>query len=122
MMIPLYERRRVLSPDLHDGCWLRACSVEDVAPGEAIALPVTPPLAVFNVDGEFYATDDTCTHEDSSLADGYIDSDVVECAFHFARFSIRDGRALALPATEPLQSYETHVADGMVYVKVGHAQ
>jgi nitrite reductase/ring-hydroxylating ferredoxin subunit len=118
-MTLLYVRRRVLSPDLDDGCWLRACSVKDVAPGEAIALPLTPALAVFNIDGEFFATDDTCTHEESSLADGYIDCDVVECAFHFAKFSIRDGRALALPATEPLQTYETHVADGVVYVKMG---
>jgi nitrite reductase/ring-hydroxylating ferredoxin subunit len=112
----------VHSPDLHDGCWLRACSVEDVAPGEAIALPLTPPLAVFNIGGEFFATDDTCTHEESSLADGYIDCDVVECAFHFARFCIRDGTALSLPATEPLQTYETHVADRVVYVKVGRRQ
>jgi nitrite reductase/ring-hydroxylating ferredoxin subunit len=109
----------VPSPDLHDGSWLRACAVADVAPGEAIPIRLTPPIAVFNVDGEFFATDDTCTHEESSLADGYIDCDVVECAFHFARFSIRDGRALTLPATEALQTYETHVADGAVYVNVG---
>jgi nitrite reductase/ring-hydroxylating ferredoxin subunit len=106
-------------PDLQDGTWVHACAVDDIAPGEAIALAVKPPIAVFNVNGEFFATDDTCTHEDSSLADGYIDCDVVECAFHFAKFRIRDGAALTLPATEPLQTYETHVADGAVYVKVG---
>ena len=57
---------------------------------------------MFNVDGEYYAIDDTCTHDKYSLADGYIDDDVVECALHMAKFSIRTGKALSLPATRDL--------------------
>jgi nitrite reductase/ring-hydroxylating ferredoxin subunit len=104
-----------------DGNWIRACGVDEVAPGEAVAVPLSPPVAVFNVDGEFYCTDDTCTHAESSLADGYIDGDIVECAFHFAKFSIKEGTALTAPAFEPLKTYEVRVTDGEVFVNVaGH--
>ncbi len=97
--------------------WLRACSIDEVEPGEAVQLETSPPIAVFNVDGEWYATDDTCTHAESSLADGYIEGDVVECAFHFAKFCIRDGRALTPPATVPLRTHEVRVEDGAVWVR-----
>ena len=107
------------APDLNDSKWQRACAVDEISPGEAIAMQLSPPIAVFNVDGEFYAVDDTCTHAESSLADGYIDGDIVECAFHFAKFSIKEGTALTAPAFEPLKTYETFVADGEVYVNVG---
>ncbi len=104
--------------DENDGNWIRACAVDEVAPGEAVALPLTPPIAVFNVDGEFYATDDTCTHAESSLADGYIDGEIVECAFHFAKFNIKDGAALTAPAFEPLVTYPTKIDDGEVFVDI----
>ena len=106
------------APELNDAGWTRACRVEDIPTGEAIRLPVLPPIAVFNVDGEFYATDDTCTHAESSLTEGYIDGDEVECIFHFAKFCIRTGAALSRPATEPLRTHEVRVLDGNVYVKI----
>lgn len=96
--------------------WTRACSVDEVAPGEAMVMPTEPAIAVFNVDGEFLATADLCTHGQSSLADGYIDGDVVECAWHFAKFCLRTGKVLALPATIPLATYATKCEDGVVYV------
>lgn len=101
-----------------DTDWIRACTVDEVAVGEAFCMPVSPPIAVFNVDGEFFATDDTCTHAQSSLSDGYIDGDVVECAFHFAKFCIRTGAALTRPAFRPLRRHEVRVSDGYVYVKI----
>ena len=75
-----------------------------------------PPIAVFNVDGEFYAVDDTCTHEAFSLADGYVLGDVVECAYHMAKFNIRTGKVLSPPAYRDLACYDTKVEDGGVYV------
>ena len=99
--------------------WLHVCSAADFYPGEARQVDVDPPIAVFNVDGEFFATEDTCTHEESSLADGYIDGDVVECAFHFARFSIRTGAVLSPPATRSLRTFPVKVEDGELYVGAG---
>ncbi|WP_261540349.1 Rieske 2Fe-2S domain-containing protein, partial [Burkholderia multivorans] len=67
-------------------------------------------------DGQFYATDEMCSHGESSLVDGFIENGTVECAFHYAVFSIKDGSVLAEPATEPLSTYETRVTDGEVFV------
>ena len=96
--------------------WIAACTIDELPPGEVLRVDLDRPIAVYNVEGEFYATDDTCTHEVSSLADGYVDDDVVECAFHFAKFCIRTGKALSYPATEPLAVYRVQVMADKVYV------
>jgi len=100
--------------------WIRACDAATIDDGEAVVverLPL-PPVAVFNVDGDFYATDDTCTHDKYSLADGYIDNDIVECPLHMAKFNIRTGKVLSLPATRDLVSYPVKIEHGIVFVDV----
>jgi 3-phenylpropionate/trans-cinnamate dioxygenase ferredoxin component len=93
--------------------------IDDLPPGQArVVVGTDPPIAIFNVDGEFFATEDTCTHAKSSLAaEGYIDGDVVECGYHLARFCVRDGRVLTPPASSPLQTYAVSVSDGRIYVR-----
>jgi 3-phenylpropionate/trans-cinnamate dioxygenase ferredoxin component len=98
--------------------WKRACGREALEDGEAIQLDTEPAIAVFNVDGQFYATSDSCTHDASSLADGYIDGDVVECSWHFAKFCIRTGEVLSLPATVSLKTFPVKVLDDDVLVDV----
>jgi len=56
-------------------------------------------IAVFNDGGEYYALDDTCSHEQASLSEGWIEDATVECPLHGAKFCLRDGSALTLPAT-----------------------
>ena len=55
-------------------------------------------IALFKIDGNYFATDDTCTHEKASISDGEIDGDIVTCPHHGARFDIKTGQALSLPA------------------------
>lgn len=95
-----------------------AGSVDDLRPGQArVVVGTEPRIAVFNVNGAFFATDDTCTHAKSSLAeDGYVEGDVVECGYHYARFCVRDGRVLSPPANTSLQTYVVTVAHGKIYV------
>jgi nitrite reductase/ring-hydroxylating ferredoxin subunit len=93
--------------------------VDDIEPGEAVVVDVNPPVAVFNVDGEYLATADTCTHAESSLADGYVEGTEVECSWHMAKFCLRTGEALTLPATEPLATYATKVVGDEVFVQLG---
>jgi nitrite reductase/ring-hydroxylating ferredoxin subunit len=97
---------------------IRVCDVNEIQPGEAQRVEHEPPIAVFNVDGEFHATADTCTHDDSSLADGYIDGDQVECAWHFAKFCIRTGEVLSPPANRNIATYSVDIDDGVVYVNI----
>lgn len=59
-------------------------------------------------DGELFAVDDTCTHEDESLSEGWVEGDCVECPAHNSIFDLRTGEAKTLPATEPVATYAVH--------------
>jgi biphenyl 2,3-dioxygenase ferredoxin subunit len=100
--------------------WTYAADAESIADGEAVRVITERGLlvAVFNVDGEFLCTTDTCTHEASSLSDGYIEGDTVECGFHFAKFSLRTGAVLCPPAMLPLKTFAVKVEEGKVYIDV----
>lgn len=98
---------------------VRVCAVEELAPGNVTRVNLQPPIAVYNIDGEFYATADWCSHDKSSLADeGFIENGEIECGWHFAKFCIKTGAVTAPPAAAPLTKYEVQVVDGAVYVLV----
>lgn len=81
------------------------------------ALPDGRKLALYQYEGCFYATDDTCTHGAASLAeDGSVDGPHVECGWHNGRFDLRTGEACAMPCSEPLQSWPVQVVRGQVCV------
>lgn len=73
-------------------------------------------VAIYNIDGAFYASDDTCTHGLSSLSEGELDGDVVECSLHFGAFHVPTGKPVGAPCSVPLKVYRTAVEDGMVVV------
>jgi 3-phenylpropionate/trans-cinnamate dioxygenase ferredoxin subunit len=68
-------------------------------------------LLIANVDGNYYALDDTCTHEDASLSTGSLQGDLIKCPLHGSRFNVRTGAVLEEPAEENLKTY-TVVIDG----------
>jgi nitrite reductase/ring-hydroxylating ferredoxin subunit len=95
------------------------CSTADVAPGAAIKVEIEGlVLAVFNVDGAFFVTDDQCTHGPGSLSEGYIEDDVVECNFHNGQFNIRTGEVVSPPCMVPVKTYPAEVVDGKVTIEV----
>lgn len=95
-------------------------STADIKPGELAAFHVEGVrIAVANANGRFFAIDDTCTHEDCSLADeGTLDGTVVTCGCHGAQFDVTTGAVLAPPAYEPLKAYALRVEQGNVVVEV----
>jgi 3-phenylpropionate/trans-cinnamate dioxygenase ferredoxin subunit len=74
------------------------------------------PVALFLVDGVYYAIDDLCTHDGGPLAEGTIDGSVIECPRHGARFDVRTGEALRLPATAPVPTYAVRVQGNEIQV------
>jgi nitrite reductase/ring-hydroxylating ferredoxin subunit len=98
---------------------IELCSTDEVAPGGALKVEVDDlTLAVFNVGGAFYVTDDLCTHGPGSLSEGYIEDDVVECNFHNGQFNIRTGEVVSPPCMVPIKTYPALVVDGKVTIEV----
>ena len=98
---------------------LDLCSTADVAPGTALKDEIEKlALAVFNVGGQFYVTDDACTHGPGSLSEGYIEDDVVECNFHNGQFNIRCGEVVSPPCMVPVRTYPATVVDGKITIEV----
>ena len=98
---------------------IELCSADEVAEGTARKVETEGlVLAVFNPDGTFYVTDDTCTHGPGSLSEGYIEGDVVECNFHNGQFNIRTGEVVLPPCMIPIKTYPTRVENGKVVIDV----
>lgn len=99
--------------------WVNAAKLEQVPPGQCwLAMIGQQRIAIYNVDGELYATDDVCTHDEASLCEGTLDGDVIECPLHGARFNVRTGAVLALPAVVPVETFPVKVEGGEVKVRV----
>jgi len=77
------------------------------------------PVAVFHVNGGYYAIDDLCTHDGGPLAEGTLEGEEIECPRHGARFNVKSGEALCLPATSPVPTYAVKVVGEEI--KVGWA-
>jgi len=96
---------------------VRVCAKADVAPGTVKAFEVgAKTLAVYNIDGTFYATDDECTHAAASLADGMLEGDVIECCMHMGSFHVPTGKVVEPPCEVPLRTYQVVPKDDGVYV------
>jgi 3-phenylpropionate/trans-cinnamate dioxygenase ferredoxin subunit len=78
-------------------------------------------IAVYRAKGNFYATQDLCTHEHAYLSDGILIDCVVECPFHQGRFDVRTGAALSAPVIVALKTYPLKIVDGKIYVNVSVA-
>jgi nitrite reductase/ring-hydroxylating ferredoxin subunit len=95
------------------------CSTADVEPGVPLRVENAGlALAVFNLDGEFYVTDDQCTHGPGLLSEGFVEGDVVECNFHNGQFNIKTGAVVGPPCMVPVKTYKTMVENGRVLIEV----
>ena len=100
--------------------WVRVCATADMLPGESrVVWDGETPIVVFNYDGDFYALEDRCSHEDFELSAGSFDPGqaTIECVLHGSRFDVRDGRALNPPAYAPVVKFPTRIEDGAVWTR-----
>ncbi|MBX6772594.1 MAG: non-heme iron oxygenase ferredoxin subunit [Chloroflexi bacterium] len=99
--------------------WVRVARTDEVPAGEGRYFEVEgEPIAVFHVDGQYYAISDICTHEEASLAEGDLDGEIVECALHGARFNVRTGAVVAPPAVVPVRTYPVRIIDGQIEIEL----
>jgi 3-phenylpropionate/trans-cinnamate dioxygenase ferredoxin component len=99
---------------------VKACKTDHLKPGAALRINTSPALAVFRLEDGYYATEDTCSHAQSSLAAGEVDLEdcTVECPYHASQFEIKTGRVLSLPATKPIKTFPVTVVGDEVFVEI----
>ncbi|MGW8765905.1 bifunctional 3-phenylpropionate/cinnamic acid dioxygenase ferredoxin subunit [Streptomyces sp. NPDC055815] len=99
---------------------IKLCPVAALTPGTVtrIASPDLPvPLALIKVGEEVFCIDDTCSHETTSLSDGWLEGHEVECPLHESRFDIRTGKPDCPPARRPIRTHVVQIVDGMVCIE-----
>lgn len=91
----------------------------DVAPGTGLVVEAAgKTLAIFNLNGTFYALDNTCTHMGGPLGEGHVVGNVVTCPWHGSKFDITTGAVVGPPARRPVGRYRVSVKNGEVMVEV----
>ncbi len=99
--------------------FVKVASVAEIAPGQARLLNVRgKEIALFNVEGTFFALENACTHEEGPLAEGDIEGHEVTCPWHGARFDIRTGAVLCAPAYDDVRRYNVRVVGTDIEVEV----
>lgn len=97
---------------------VQVAQVDDLEPGSMTMVEVDgKPVLLANVDGEFYAVSDLCTHEEYNLSEGSLDGCEVECPGHSAFFDLKTGDVIDGPAMDPLETYSVQIEDGAVFIE-----
>jgi len=101
------------------GVFVKAASMSELAPGQARLVNIKgKEIALFNIEGNFFALENACTHEEGPLAEGDIEGHEVTCPWHGARFDIRTGEVLCAPAYEDATRYNVRVIGTDIEVEV----
>jgi nitrite reductase/ring-hydroxylating ferredoxin subunit len=102
-----------------EGQWTKVASLAALAVGDMLGVEVgDKPIAIYNVDGDIFATDNLCTHAFAMLTDGVLDGDIIECPLHGGCFKVKTGEGLGPPVPCNLKTYPTRVVDDAIEVRV----
>lgn len=100
--------------------WVAVAQVSGLEPGAMAGVEVGDlQLAIYNVEGEFFATDNMCTHAFAMLTDGFLDGDVIECPLHGGCFKVKTGEGQGAPITEDIKTYPVRVVGDDIEVNIG---
>ena len=99
--------------------WHFVAAVDEIVPSSPKQLEIDKlDLAIHNIDGDFFAINDICTHSFARLSFGSINGAIITCPLHLAEYDIRTGKVLEGPADEDLETYPTKVMGGKLYVGI----
>ncbi len=102
-----------------DGTWVKVADLSDCQPGTLLEVEAGQELIVLaNIDGDLYALQNRCSHQDLPLSDGELDGDRLECLYHGARFDVCTGKAVGLPAIKPVGTYAVEIRGQEIYVQI----
>ena len=99
--------------------YFEVAEITEIGPGQRLYLEIDDhPVIIFNLDGKLYANDDECTHDNGPLGDGEIEGHCIACPRHGAKFDIKTGKAMTLPAVKNLRTYPVRVVGDIVEIGV----
>ena len=99
--------------------YITVATTDEIKPGDRIVVDVGEHyVAIFNVDGKYYAIEDVCTHDDGPLAEGELVGTIIECPRHGAQFDITTGKVVRMPAITPVPWYPVRVAGNEVQILI----
>lgn len=99
--------------------WHVVAKANEVIEGEVLGVSIADRMiALYRIEGEFFATSNICTHSFALLSDGYLDGDCIECPIHQALFHVPTGEVRAEPATEPLKTFPVKVEGEMLMIEL----
>ncbi|HVP10634.1 MAG TPA: non-heme iron oxygenase ferredoxin subunit [Phycisphaerae bacterium] len=102
--------------------FIKVAKTSEVPPGKSKVVDLGGlRIALFNVDGRYFAIDDVCTHAGGSLSEGGLHGATVECPLHGARFDLATGRVLDPPAETDVAAYRVHIEGKDIMLEVGQA-
>lgn len=108
-----------MTDDVADGTWQVAVTVAEVKVDEPAACSLgAHDIAIYLIDGVYYATSNICTHASALLTDGFMDGCEIECPLHNARFDVRTGKVLTSPAEVDLETFPTRIVGDKVEVQI----
>jgi naphthalene 1,2-dioxygenase system ferredoxin subunit len=103
-----------------DDGWVKATDRSALSDGEVIGVIVAgQEIALYEMDGALYATDDICTHAYAKLSDGWMEKGEIECPLHAGRFDIKTGKATAPPCIDDVKTYPVRIDGDEIQVKLG---
>ncbi len=99
--------------------WIDIASKDDVPEDDVMGIDINAKsIALYQVDGEIFATDNICTHGNARLCDGFLEGHEIECPLHQGKFDIRNGKAMCAPLTEDIQIYPVKSEGGRLFVEI----
>ncbi len=102
-----------------DGDWVKVADLSECPPGTLLDVEAErESIVLANIDGDLYALENRCSHQDLPLSDGELDGDRLECLYHGARFDVCTGRAVGLPAIKPVETYVVELRGQEIYVQI----
>ena len=100
--------------------WTDAAAFDELPEDDVMGVEVGGlDIALYSVEGEVYATSNTCTHGQARLCDGFLEGHEIECPLHQGRFDVRSGKAMCAPLTEDIRTYPVKIEGGRVYLALG---
>ena len=98
--------------------WERIAGVEELTPGGRKSVVVDElPALLLRIGNEYFCIEDTCTHDGQAMTNGPVEDHEITCPRHGARFDIRTGKALCMPATEPVETFELDIREDGIYAR-----